>query len=84
MELEIDKGGYDHDHAGTIRDMANTEEEHLYIKQDGSLEDGFELVTHPMTLDYHQHRMPWKEIMKEALTSGISPIKRQPADFISM
>ena len=70
VELEIDKGGYDHDHAGTIRDMANTEEEHLYIKQDGSLEDGFELVTHPMTLDYHQHRMPWKEIMKEALNLG--------------
>ena len=70
VELEIDKGGYDHDHAGTIRDMANSEEEHLYIKQDGSLEDGFELVTHPMTLHYHQHRMPWRKVMDKALDLG--------------
>ena len=70
VELEIDKGGYDHDHAGTIRDTANSEEEHLYIKQDGSLEDGFELVTHPMTLHYHQHRMPWRKVMDKALDLG--------------
>lgn len=40
--------------------IANAEgQDHLYIKHDGSLDDGFELVTHPMTLDYHLNKMPF-------------------------
>jgi len=36
-----------------------------YCKHDGSLNDGFEIVTHPMTLDYHLHRMPWEELLEK-------------------
>ena len=37
-----------------------------YCKRDGSLNNGFELVSHPMTLGYHQSEMPWKSVLKEA------------------
>ena len=70
VELEIDKGGYDHDNAGAIQDIANEDAEHMYIKQDGSLNDGFELVSHPMTLDYHMRKMPWNDVMDKALDLG--------------
>jgi len=32
---------------------------HAYLKEDGSLSDGFEIVTHPHTLDKYQHDFNW-------------------------
>lgn len=51
VELEIDGAGEDDASAQTLLRIANRREELLYCKHDGSLEEGFELVTHPMTLD---------------------------------
>ena len=48
----------------------NSHAEHIYIKTDGSLDDGMEIVTHPMTLNYHINQMPWQEIMQEAIRLG--------------
>ena len=31
----------------------------LYLKEDGSLNNGFEIVTHPATLDYYQNHFDW-------------------------
>lgn len=64
VELEIDKGGERSDYAEAILNTANMHNEHLYAKHDGSINDGFELVSHPMTLDYHTRNMNWYEIMK--------------------
>ncbi len=66
VELEIDEGGKDWDNAKCILDIANGSATNLYIKSDGSLDDGLELVTHPMSLDYHLHEMPWAEVLDEA------------------
>lgn len=44
--------------------------ENLYCKHDGSLDDGFEMVTHPMTLAYHQAEMPWAAILRKAVQMG--------------
>lgn len=41
----------------------------MYIKGDGSLDDGMELVSHPMSLDYHKNYQ-WEEIMKKAISLG--------------
>ena len=41
----------------------------MYIKGDGSLDDGMDLVTHPMSLDYHKNYQ-WDEIMKKAISLG--------------
>lgn len=71
VELEVDCGGHIDDNAREVLEIANdVQEENLYIKHDGSLEDGFELVTHPMTLDYHKNIMPWIEIMKRLISMG--------------
>ena len=58
VELEIDSGGESNVNAEELLQIANTGEERAYCKHDGSLEDGFEIVTHPMTLAYHQESMP--------------------------
>lgn len=42
--------------AGTVTDIIGNL---AYLKEDGSISDGFELVTHPMTLEYAIHRFPW-------------------------
>ena len=72
VELEIDKGGEDKDNAKEILEVGNAESEHdrIYCKHDGSLDDGFELVTHPMTLEYHRNEMPWPTILREAIRMG--------------
>ena len=67
VELEIDGGGKNKDNAEMILDTANSENELIYIKTDGSLNDGLEIVTHPMTLEFHKNEMPWLEIADKAL-----------------
>ena len=67
VELEVDCAGKDDDNARKIKEQANLRCEHIYCKSDGSLDDGFEIVTHPMTLDYHLHDMPWAEVLSEAV-----------------
>ena len=70
VELEVDEGGKDNDNAATLKSIANVHEENIYIKSDGSLEDGFEIVSHPMTLEYHAEEMNWKELLREAVSMG--------------
>ncbi len=70
VELEIDKGGERSDYAEAILNTANMHNKHLYAKHDGSINDGFEIVSHPMTLDYHARNMNWYEIMKMASDLG--------------
>ncbi len=57
VELEIDKDGECIENAETLLNIANRDNEHIYCKHDGSIEDGFEIVSHPMTLDYHINKM---------------------------
>lgn len=70
VELEIDGGGSDDNNARKLYDAANEDDDNLYIKHDGSLNDGMELVTHPMSLDYHMNSMPWKEVVSKAVSLG--------------
>lgn len=66
VELEIDDGGELNTNAEKVASVANHAEDLVYIKHDGSLNDGFEIVTHPMTLDYHLSHMPWAEVLSKA------------------
>ena len=68
VELEIDKGGERGDYAEEILNTANAHNLHLYAKHDGSIDDGFELVSHPMTLEYHTNTMNWSNVMDMALS----------------
>lgn len=63
VELEIDGGSDKRDVARDIQGLTDA----LYLKNDGSLSsDGVEIVTHPATLDYHMHDMPWGNICDTA------------------
>ena len=70
VELEIDSGGKDEHSARILSNLANRYNNNIYIKTDGSLSDGLELVTHPMTLEYHLKEMPWNSLLERALDLG--------------
>ena len=71
VELEVDGAGEDADKAEAVLSAAHRNGlEYIYCKHDGSLEDGFEIVTHPMTLEFHQTEMPWQVICSEAIEQG--------------
>lgn len=70
VELELDCGGECDKNACELIEAANTGDERIYCKHDGSLDDGFEIVTHPMTLNYHQKSMPWPELLRKAVDMG--------------
>ena len=67
IELEIDKGGEYNSNAQKLLNIANARAEHIYCKHDGSIEEGFEIVSHPMTLEYHIDNMNWKEVFEAAV-----------------
>ena len=70
VELEIDGGGEYTDNAESILGIANREQNLIYCKHDGSLDDGFEIVTHPMSLDFQLHKMPWQAVLQRAIAMG--------------
>ena len=67
VELEIDKGGEDNSNAQILLDAANSISERIYCKHDGSISNGFEIVSHPMSLDYHINNMNWLDVFEKAV-----------------
>ena len=51
FELEVESDGHTYDGPEYVRSILS---DLVYFKEDGSLTDGFEIVTHPMTLAYAQ------------------------------
>ena len=70
VELEIDDGGECDSSAEVLMDIANQSKTLAYCKHDGSLDDGFEIVTHPMPLDCQLHEMLWAEVLDKAIGMG--------------
>ena len=69
-ELEVD-GDYSlsskaRPTAQAIRDLTDR----VYCKHDGSLNSGFEIVSHPGTLAHHMYELPWKGICSKAAKAG--------------
>lgn len=67
VEIEVDKGGEEAENAEELLTIGNKAYEHIYIKHDGSLNDGFEIVSHPMSLKYHLDTMLWEELFNRAI-----------------
>lgn len=61
VELEVDGAGQSASHARAALNVMNRRAEYAYMKTDGSLDDGLELVTHPCTLEEHMTNVPWKD-----------------------
>ena len=70
VELELDNGGEDRDNARSLLEIANHRGDFCYIKHDGSLNEGMELVTHPLDLAHQLRDMPWGRICHEAVSMG--------------
>lgn len=54
VELEVAVGGKDDEKAKYVCNYMNNKTENVYCKSDSSVNDGFEIVTHPCTLEYHR------------------------------
>lgn len=63
IELEVDEAGESNSNAWKILEISNAKEEFIYCKHDGSLDSGFEIVTHPLSLEYQCNHMPWAEVL---------------------
>jgi hypothetical protein len=72
IELEVDHGGEDGHKARQLLDLINGEEDerYIYVKHDGSLYDGFEVVSHPAKLSVHLNEICWKEAFKLLKENG--------------
>ena len=70
VELEIDGAGEYDSNADKILAIGNHDEPRVYCKHDGSLDEGFEIVSHPATLDSHMHSFPWAQMMNAAVSMG--------------
>jgi len=68
IELEIDGGGCNDANAKHITSDLG---DRVYCKTDGSLDCGFEIVSHPMTLGYIKDtEEPWRAALKKAKLIG--------------
>ena len=54
VELEVDKGGESDDTADKVKDIMG--HDFIYQERDGSIRDGFENITQPATLEYHESK----------------------------
>jgi hypothetical protein len=69
VELEIDCGGEDNNIAKQAMDMINKNNEIIYCKHDGSLKNGFEIVSHPCTYEYYK-TINYEKMFKFLVSKG--------------
>ena len=64
VELETDDfhSSRERNCAGTKLEDISQDESLFWMENDGSLDDGIEIITQPATLKYHQLEFPWKKI----------------------
>lgn len=66
VELEVDDG----DDAEDLAEELDNLYEPIYMKHDGSLDEGVEIVTHPCSLAYHENVLAWGQIAHECREQG--------------
>lgn len=73
VEVEVDEGGEEGETVTEIMPIMNKENGKffIYCSHDGSLNDGFEIITQPATLKYHLGIMnSYKELFKNLINKG--------------
>jgi len=71
LELEYDYSGYGSGFQDAVDSAIDAVGSRAYLKEDGSIDYGFELVTHPHDLDAHQKGMDWQKVMRTLSQSGM-------------
>ena len=74
MELEVQTRSSMRDRVENLYQMLKNEnlENLFYFKQDGSVCDGFEIVSHPFTLNYGHKNINYYKILKHLKRSGFT------------
>jgi hypothetical protein len=58
------------EHAGEVLKILNASQEHVYIKKSFLVDDGFKIVSHPATLDYHLSSIEWNCAFEYLVENG--------------
>ena len=69
VELEVD-GNVDYEDRDNLAYALSEISGLHYCKDDGSLDNGVEIVTMPCSLEYHKEKFPWRDIIHTALDYG--------------
>ena len=69
MGVELETQGEIGDASALIDFVQRDDEEHAFLKDDSSI-SGVEIVTHPMTLDYHRNEYDWQGLIESAESDG--------------
>ena len=72
VELEVECGSMSHDEQQDIASQMKKVEKTLEFKTDGSLSNGFEIVSQPATMAYHEGSLGWQEILRIARSNGLN------------
>lgn len=72
FELEVEVDSYIGDKSEKLGNYLTKQGviDHFYLKEDGSLDNGFELVSHPITLNYARKKLKLKKILKWLRSNG--------------
>jgi len=70
IELEIEFNGNSKDEFQNSIDELSDNESLFYAKHDSSLNDGFEIVSHPCTFEFHKFKFPWKQLLETYSNAG--------------
>ena len=71
VELEVDCGGETDSTAADVMDILNDDKLFVYCSHDGSLNNGFEIITQPATLIYHKEFIDkYKRAFKHLVALG--------------
>lgn len=71
VELEITGASDNNDLIDVVKHFKNYND--FYFKSDGSIEGyGFEVVSHPYTLNYHKDKAAWKNLFEMLNSKGIN------------
>ena len=71
VELELCDGGTDTENARAIVEATGYEvDESFVVERDGSLRDGFEIISSTATVDFHINEYGWDELMDKAIQLG--------------
>lgn len=68
VELEVDRGGESNINARIIHEIIG--KGNAVMMRDGSLSNGFEIVSAPATLNAHLNQIPWQETMRKLISMG--------------
>jgi hypothetical protein len=73
MGIELEAGDAGEDARDECaEELAQSASDLFYLKSDGSIPDyGFELVTHPCTLEFHKSKFPWISILAKMTANGL-------------